>query len=73
MLKYKIQKHDEEIAALEEDLCRFEKKYAMASAEFFTKFQKGCLGDEMDFIEWAALYQMHRNLLKNTKEVLSAK
>jgi len=56
MLDYKIQQYDQEAAALQEDLRVFEKKYAMTSSEFFVKFQNGSLGDEMDFIEWAALY-----------------
>ncbi|MGH7597629.1 MAG: hypothetical protein ACREOI_14845 [bacterium] len=73
MLDYKIQQYDKDIAALQEDLCVFEKKYAMTSAEFFSKFQKGGLGDEMDFIEWSALYQMRQNLLEKKEELTSAK
>jgi len=70
MLDYKIQQYDKDVAALQDDLRVFEKKHAMTSAEFFSKFQKGGIGDEMDFIEWAALYRMRQNLLEK-KEVLA--
>lgn len=73
MLEYKIQQYDQDIAVLQEDLQKFEKRYAMTSAEFFEKFQKGSLGDEMDFIEWAALYQMHQNLFDKKEELSGAK
>ena len=67
MLEYKIRKYGNELAALQQDLRELENKYAMPSAEFFAKFQRGILGDEMDFIEWAALYQMHQALLEKKK------
>lgn len=70
MLEYKIQQYDQNLAVLQEDLRAFEKKYAMTSAEFFAKFQKGGIGDEMDFIEWAALYQMRQKLFEK-KEALA--
>ncbi len=73
MLEYKIQQYDQDIAVLQEDLREFEKRYAMTSAEFFAKFQKGSLGDEMDFIEWAALYQMRQNLFEKKEELAGTK
>lgn len=72
MLDYKIQQYDKDIAALQEDLRAFEKKYKMTSAEFFAKFQNGGLGDEMDFVEWGALCQMHRNLFEKKAELVGA-
>jgi hypothetical protein len=62
MLEYKIQQFDQDIVELEGDLREFEKTYAMSSSEFFAKFQKGILGDDMDFVEWASLYQMRQNV-----------
>ena len=71
MLDYKVQQYERDLAGLQEDLRTFENEYAMTSAEFFAKFQKGDGGDEMDFIEWAALYQMRQNLLEK-KEALAS-
>jgi hypothetical protein len=73
MLENKIHRDDQDIAELQEDLQRFEKKHAMSSADFFAKFQKGSLGDETDFIEWASLYQMRQNLLAKKEELAGGK
>lgn len=40
----------------------YEKQYDMKSAEFFAKFDAGQLGDRMDFVEWAGLFQMAEDL-----------
>lgn len=72
MLDFKIQQYEKDIASLQEELRTFEKKYTMTSAEFFAKFQKGGLGDAMDFVEWSALYQMHRKFLEKKAELVGA-
>lgn len=73
MLDYKIQQYERDLAGLQEDLRAFENEYAMTSAEFYAKFQKGDRGDEMDFVEWAALYQMRQNLLEKKEALAGAK
>ena len=40
----------------------FETRYGMSSAEFFSKFSTGALGDAGDFITWAGLYEMYLDL-----------
>ena len=40
----------------------FETQYGMSSAEFFSKFSKGDLGDAGDFIMWAGLYETYLDL-----------
>jgi len=39
----------------------FEKKYALSSSEFYTQYENGELGDDMDFVEWAATVEMLAN------------
>jgi len=41
----------------------FEPRHEMDSAGFYPQFELGSLGDEMDFFEWAGLYELHQNLL----------
>ncbi len=49
------------------DQCaQFEKQYSLESVEFYTRYENGEMGDEMDFIEWAATVEM----LENVKERL---
>lgn len=69
MLDYKIQKYDEEIKRLNKLIKRFERLYKKESSVFFSEFQKGNLGDKMDFIEWDSLYQMRNCLIEKKTEL----
>ena len=48
-------------AHLADQLQEFEKKYAMNSSNFCTRFESGEMGDDMDYIEWAATVEMLKN------------
>jgi len=52
----------EQKARLQAQLEAFERRYAMPSRVFYSRFERGELGDEMDFIEWAATQEMVQNL-----------
>jgi hypothetical protein len=43
---------------------RFEKQYNLDSPTFYQKYQNGELGDDIDFIEWAATIEMLENIEK---------
>jgi hypothetical protein len=49
---------------LDIDIQQFEDQYQMPSPEFQKKFHTGELGDDVDFVEWNALYQMSNSLQK---------
>jgi len=49
-------------ARLEQQLAEFERRYSISSKEFHEKFERGELGDAMDFVEWSATYEMAANL-----------
>jgi hypothetical protein len=51
-------------AELEVDLKQFEKQYQMLSPEFYQRFHQGELGDDVDFVEWNAFYEMWKSLQK---------
>ncbi|OEU78812.1 MAG: hypothetical protein BA873_12620 [Desulfobulbaceae bacterium C00003063] len=53
-------------ARLRDQLEEFERTYAMNSPDFCTRYESGKMGDDMDFIEWAATVEM----LKNTENRL---
>ncbi|OQY50129.1 MAG: hypothetical protein DRR08_13250 [Candidatus Parabeggiatoa sp. nov. 2] len=44
---------------------KFEQAYSLASSEFYTRYEKGEMGDEMDFVEWAATVEMLANVDQN--------
>jgi hypothetical protein len=49
---------EQEMARLEERLHQFEAQHHLSSAEFYRLFRAGEIGDEADFFEWSAFYQM---------------
>lgn len=55
-------------------ISEFEQQYHLSNEDFLAQFQAGTLGDDMDFIEWAATLDMLENLnerlafLKNSLE-----
>lgn len=69
MLTYKIQKYGREIKRLGKELKKFERSYKKESSTFFKEFKTGKLGDDMNFVEWSSLYQMHNRLLKQKSEL----
>jgi len=51
-----------QLAQLQGDLAEFEAQYALSSREFYPRYARGEMGDDMDFIEWAATLEMIANL-----------
>jgi hypothetical protein len=47
---------------LQTDLAEFEQRYGLSSDDFYRRFQDGETDDRMDYVEWASLVQMTRNL-----------
>jgi hypothetical protein len=41
---------------------QFEEKYGLASDEFYRRYQAGETDDQMDYVEWASMVQMARNI-----------
>lgn len=50
-----------DVDELRADLIGFEKRFGMASEEFYDRFEAGEMGDDADFIEWASFYDMYQN------------
>jgi hypothetical protein len=67
--------HDSPVEALEalvRSLVGYEQRYRMSSAEFFSRYQEGRLGDWADYIEWAGDYQQYLGLLQTLRDRLRA-
>jgi hypothetical protein len=47
------------------ELGRWELQYKMSSDDFYAKFQKGEMGDKMDFMKWATDFEVYQK--KKTK------
>ncbi len=62
LLERQVQKDTTQLAELRADLVRFEQRYGMASADFFTRYQAGQTSDDMDAFEWNVMYKMATRL-----------
>ena len=56
---------------LSNELSEFEERYVLQSDDFYQRYEAGELGDDMDFIEWAATVEMLTNV-KGRLELLEA-
>ena len=45
-------------------LSKFENQYSLKSTDFYTRYQNGHMGDDMDFVEWSATVEMLENVEK---------
>jgi hypothetical protein len=68
-LKARIEEINHKSNNISESMKYFEKKYGMKTEEFYKKFIRGELGDDMDFFEWKASSEIY-NELKNEKIAL---
>ena len=51
-----------ELMEYQDVLRSFEERHQMPSALFFERFQQGELGDDADFFEWSAMYDICRSV-----------
>ena len=47
---------------LRAQLTEFERRYGLSSRDFYDRFEQGEMGDDADFVEWSATYEMVENL-----------
>ena len=61
LLAREIERMRELKARLTDQLAEFEERYALESADFYTRYEDGEMGDAMDFVEWSATVEMLKN------------
>ena len=57
--------HDQlqgQLARLRDQLAVFENRYGLTTPEFYERFERGEMGDEADFFEWSATWEMVQDL-----------
>ena len=67
LLRHEAERCQAQLRQIQTDLGEFEQKYHLSSTEFYRLFQAGQTSDEMDYVEWASLVQMARNLEKRLR------
>ena len=43
-------------------LTHFELRYNLDSGDFYTKFQQGAMGDDIDFMRWATKHEIYQQM-----------
>ncbi len=59
----------QELKAIHTDLSSFEEEHQMNSEDFHARFHAGELGDNADFFEWSALYDMEKSVRKRLQSL----
>jgi hypothetical protein len=62
LLAHKRAEAEAQYRRIRTDVKAFEKQYNMDSSTFVNRYQGGALGDDADFIEWYALWNMLQEL-----------
>lgn len=62
LTQYKVHEFQRDLEDIQGNLKKFENKYGFESKDFIEKFESGEMGDKIDFIEWASLYDMQQRV-----------
>ncbi len=62
----------EALTALIRSLVGYEQRYQMSSSDFYTRYQRGEMGDTAEMIEWAGDYQHYVQLKEELEQKLVA-
>ena len=62
----------EALTALVRTLVAYEQRYQLSSSDFYTRYQRGEMGDTADMVEWAGDYQHYLQLKEELEQKLVA-
>jgi len=69
LLEATLDQHKVRLARYIDEMKRFEQRFGMDTASFYQQFQAGVLGDDMDYFEWAGLYELREDLLQKIQTI----
>jgi hypothetical protein len=72
LIELERDKAQRELVEYENLLQSFEQRHRMLSEPFFERFQRGELGDNADFFEWSAVYDMYQSVQTRLSKLSSA-
>lgn len=71
-LKARIGEINQKLEDLGGSMDYFKRKYGMETEEFYQKFTGGEIGEEMDFFEWKASWEIFKELKMENMALLEA-
>ncbi|MDK2463364.1 MAG: hypothetical protein QI223_01120 [Candidatus Korarchaeota archaeon] len=72
LIKDRLREIAERLRELKSRIQYFERKHAMPSREFLTRYRSGELGDDQDFMEWEACLTLVEELDRERKALRGA-
>ncbi len=51
------------------DLAQLELRHKLDSQEFFTRFQQGKMGDDIEFMRWATKYEIYQEMKTDMEQL----
>jgi hypothetical protein len=60
----------DDLVELVRDLVLLEQQYGIDSAQFYEQFQRGELGDDLDYFDWATKFEMYCQAKEEMEQVL---
>jgi hypothetical protein len=61
----------DDFVQLVRDLTLLEQKHGMSSAEFYERYQRGEMGDEMEFMRWATKFEIYEEMKEDLDNTFS--
>ena len=58
------------LVAITKRLSSYENRFKMSSEDFFDKYSKGKMGDDIEFVEWSNDYQHYLDIRFNIEKKL---
>jgi hypothetical protein len=53
------------------DLTLLEQKHGLSSAEFYERYQRGEMGDEIEFMRWASKFEIYEEMKEDLDKTFS--
>ena len=61
----------DDFVRLVRDLTLLEQQHGLSSAEFYERFKRGEMGDEMDIMRWASKFEIYEEMKRDLDDTFS--
>ncbi len=61
----------DDLVQLVRDLTLLEQKHGLSSAEFYQRYQRGEMGDEMEIMRWASKFEIYEKMKEDLDNTFS--
>ena len=69
-IEYHVNRIKREIARMQIELEKYEKRYNLKTGDFYNRFERGEFGDESDYMLWSGIYELQIDSKKKLESLL---